>query len=313
MTTKNPDVIIIGAGIIGCATAFELAKKGYKTLNIDKLDQPGAGPTVNSCAIVRLSYSTYDGIALAYEGLQYWRDWENYLEVKDARGLAKFVSNGSLIMKSAEKRLAQMLALFDQVGVTYEEWDVPTLKERVPIMSPTAYYPPTRMDDERFWAESDREISGVIYVHGCGYISDPQLATHNLMVAAQNYGSEFMFNQTVSDIRQQADRVAGITLADGRQIDAPIVINVSGPHSGIINRMAGVEEEMNIKTTPLRHEVHHVPAPPGTDLDDYMGTAGDSDLGIYYRPEVGQNILVGSKDPECDPREWLDHPDEYDR
>ena len=34
---KSYDTIIIGAGIIGCCVAFELAKKGYKTLNIDKL------------------------------------------------------------------------------------------------------------------------------------------------------------------------------------------------------------------------------------------------------------------------------------
>ena len=42
---NSPDVIIIGAGIIGCATAFELSKAGYKTLNIDKNSEPGAGST----------------------------------------------------------------------------------------------------------------------------------------------------------------------------------------------------------------------------------------------------------------------------
>ena len=40
---KKVDAIIIGAGIIGCATAFELAKKGYKTVNIDKLPAAGFG------------------------------------------------------------------------------------------------------------------------------------------------------------------------------------------------------------------------------------------------------------------------------
>jgi sarcosine oxidase subunit beta len=38
--TDQYDAIIIGSGIIGCAVAFELAKKGYKTLNIDKLAAP---------------------------------------------------------------------------------------------------------------------------------------------------------------------------------------------------------------------------------------------------------------------------------
>jgi sarcosine oxidase subunit beta len=38
---KSYDTIIIGAGIIGCNGAFELAKKGSKTLNIDKLEYSG--------------------------------------------------------------------------------------------------------------------------------------------------------------------------------------------------------------------------------------------------------------------------------
>ena len=33
---KKADAIIIGAGVIGSAISFELAKRGYKTLNIDK-------------------------------------------------------------------------------------------------------------------------------------------------------------------------------------------------------------------------------------------------------------------------------------
>ncbi len=39
------DAIIIGAGIIGASIAFELSKKGYKTLNVDKLNAAGAGST----------------------------------------------------------------------------------------------------------------------------------------------------------------------------------------------------------------------------------------------------------------------------
>jgi len=34
---KKYDAIIIGAGVIGSPIAYELAKMGYKTLNIDKL------------------------------------------------------------------------------------------------------------------------------------------------------------------------------------------------------------------------------------------------------------------------------------
>ena len=37
--SQNPDVIIIGTGVIGAATAFELAKLGYKTLSLDRNTQ----------------------------------------------------------------------------------------------------------------------------------------------------------------------------------------------------------------------------------------------------------------------------------
>ncbi|MCF8112260.1 MAG: FAD-dependent oxidoreductase [Desulfotignum sp.] len=43
--TSDYDVIIIGAGIIGCCTAFEMSKIGFRTLNIDKL--PAA--MIHSC------------------------------------------------------------------------------------------------------------------------------------------------------------------------------------------------------------------------------------------------------------------------
>ena len=44
---RQADAIIIGAGVIGAATAFELGKRGYKTLNVDKLPSAGYGPTSN--------------------------------------------------------------------------------------------------------------------------------------------------------------------------------------------------------------------------------------------------------------------------
>ena len=62
---RAADVVIIGAGVIGAALALELAMKGYRTINIDKLPAAGYGPTSNSCSIVRAHYSTWDGVALA--------------------------------------------------------------------------------------------------------------------------------------------------------------------------------------------------------------------------------------------------------
>jgi sarcosine oxidase, subunit beta len=107
--------------------------------------------------------------------------------------------------------------------------------------------------------------------------------------------------------------VQGVLLDGGEHVDAPVVINVAGPHSFVVNRMAGVEDGMKVKTRALRHEVHHVPAPAGVDFNRDGIHVSDGDTGIYFRPESGNNILVGSEDPPCDPKVWVDDPENYER
>jgi sarcosine oxidase subunit beta len=70
---------------------------------------------------------------------------------------------------------------------------------------------------------------------------------------------------------------------------------------------------MAVKTRALRHEVHHVPAPPGVDYDATGIMTSDGDLGIYFRPDGENHILVGSEDPPCDDREWISDPNVFSR
>jgi sarcosine oxidase, subunit beta len=254
-----------------------------------------------------------DGVAMAYEGFFYWKDWADYLGVEDEAGLAKYMNCGTLLLESATGHHEKVLKHYRDVGVEYEEWTTDELRERMPIFDTHAFYPPKRPEDPRFWDQSDAQLPGAVYTPGSGYVNDPQLATHNLQRAAEAHGGEFLFRATVEEIRRDNGRVKGVTLADGLQIDAPIVVNVAGPHSHIVNEMAGAVEGMSVTTKPLRHEVHHVPAPPDFDYETAGIHCSDGDTGIYFRPESGNHILIGSEDPDCDERQWIDDPDHYDR
>ena len=106
MTQKSYDAIIIGAGVIGCCVAYELSKRGWKTLNIDRLPAAGYGSTSYSCAIIRTHYSTFTGTAMAYEGYHIWREWGDYLGVKDESGLAQFRETGCLALKTDGNNLS---------------------------------------------------------------------------------------------------------------------------------------------------------------------------------------------------------------
>ncbi len=298
MTTKF-DAIIIGAGIIGCGIAFELAKKGYQTLNIDKLADADAGPTGNSCGCIRFFYSTYDGVAMSYEGYHYWTNWADYLGVEDERGYARYVQRGTIMFETVGHNHGRILRLYDQVGVAYERWDLQTLQEKMPIYDTHSHWPPRPVDDPTFWDTPETKLTGAIITPQSGYVTDPQLAAHNLRRAAEGRGSTFLFNSEVTEIRRTEARVRGVTLKDGRQIDAPVVVNVAGPHSFVINRMAGVETGMKIKTRALRHEVHHVPSPPGFDFEHQGHPTSDGDAGTYSAVPAPRY----RRQPRCPPAE----------
>jgi len=306
------DSIIIGAGIIGAATALALARKGWKPLVVDALPAAGYGSTSASCAIIRPYYSTVDGSAIAFESHYYWKDWREFLGVEDERGLAQYINCGCTILKTeANGQLVSILSIMDELGVPHEELDATALGGRLPGIDLNAYAPPKQPEDPQFGLPNGGRISGAVYFPTGGYVSDPQLAAHNMQRAAEAAGTAFRFNSRVGTIDRRDGRVAGVKLADGTAIVASVVVNVAGPHSAKVNRMAGVEKGMKIGTKALRHEVAHVPAPESLDLDHNRTVYSDSDIGGYCRPETGDYLLIGSEDPACDPREWVD-PDDYD-
>ena len=311
--TRAYDAIIIGAGIIGASIAFELAKSGYRTLNVDKLGAAGGGSTANTCGVIRTHYSTLEGTAMAYESYLHWKRWPDYLGIEDERGYAIFHETGLLILCSEHHDMQMHVDFHRELGIPIELWDLDRLEERLPFIDTSAYYPPRRPDEEGFGMPSGNMLSGAILLPCAGYINDPQLSVHNVQRAAEACGAEFRFRAEVSGIRRQAGRVAGVSLQDGSRIDAPVVVNAAGPHSFVVNRMAGVDENMKISTRALRHEVHFVPAPPDYDLDRDGLVISDDDIVGYSRPETGNLLLIGSQDPDCDPLEWVDDPDQFER
>ena len=78
--TETADAVVVGAGVIGASTAFELAKTGRRVVVADMLPGPGQGSTSASSACVRFNYSTRGGIAAAWEAQHHWAHWAEHLE-----------------------------------------------------------------------------------------------------------------------------------------------------------------------------------------------------------------------------------------
>ena len=310
----HPDAIIIGTGVIGTAIAFEMAKLGWKTVSLDRNTQIGHGSTAGSCAVIRMHYSTFDGTAFAWEGYHYWRDWKDYLGLPSNTNYAKFKECGCLVMRTEKNGyLKKHLNNSHLLQIPLEEWDSAKIKARLPIYSLDSYSPPKLRVDENFGISNGKRIEGGVYWPNAGYVTDPALSSQNLADAAQKFGAEFRLGVEVIEILQESGKVRGVRLGDGEEIHAPVVVNVAGPGSSHINDLAGVVDEMTIKTRPLRQEVAHVPAPKGFDFERRGMIVSDSDIAIYVRPEHGNNILIGSEDPSCDEHVWTENDTNYER
>ena len=303
---SNADAVVIGAGVIGSAVALELARGGRNVVVVDKAAGPGQGSTSASSAVIRFNYSTWDGVALSWEAKHYWESFREHLGASDDEPVARFHQTGFLMLDVPVVDHSHTTALFDRAGVPYEIWDADTLRRRLPQLDPARHWPPKSLRDDAFWREGDGEIGGLWCPAG-GYVDDPQLAAVNLADAARRHGVDFVFRRSVVSVERADGRTSGVVLDDDSRLTAPVVVNVGGPWSTQINRLAGVGDDFTIAVRPMRQEVHAVDAV--ADVAATLPVVADLDLGTYFRRAPGDNVLVGGAEPACDPLHWIDDPD----
>jgi glycine/D-amino acid oxidase-like deaminating enzyme len=308
VTDRPADVVVIGAGVIGSSIAFELSRDGHRVVVVDKAGGVGHGSTSASSAIVRFNYSTWAGVALAWESLHAWRDWQGHLGGRGGAVPATFRRTGMLVVPADSARFAQTTGLFDRAGVSWERWTADDISRRAPALDPGAFGPPRPVDSDEFLAPAHGEVDG-LWTPEAGYVDDPQLAAANLATAAEAHGARYLLRRTVTALSREEPGWR-VGTPDGDLV-AEVVVNAAGPWSGRINALAGVEVDFRVSTRPMRQEVHQVAAPR-----EYAGDAAvalaDVDLGTYLRPAGDGHLLVGGIEPECDPLEWVDDPDAVD-
>ncbi|MEP3428150.1 MAG: FAD-dependent oxidoreductase [Roseibium sp.] len=307
------DAIIIGAGVIGCSIAYNLAKRGYRTLNVDTLPAAGYGSTSSSAAVVRTYYSTLDGSAMAYEGYHEWKNWTDYLGCNNGSDLAKFVETGTLVMKTeGNGYLEKVLRSADHLGIPYENWSAEKIHKAMPGYNLECFAPAKKMDNDDFGMPNGGQIDAGVFFTGGGYVDDPQLSARNLKNAAEHHGSTFLFNSEVVRILTDNDRISGVELQNGRILSAPIVINVAGPHSGKVNALLDKDIGMTITTRPLRQEVVQISPPEKLGYSREGLIVSDNDIAVYLKPGSGGQLMLGSENPMCDlPLE--EDPDNFSR
>ncbi len=97
---ETADIIVVGAGIIGLNTAFQIALRTQaRIVVLDKGKGPGEGSTGASSAVCRFKYSYDEMVLLAKHGVGAYQQWADYTKLKDPR--AQFHKHGMLWLANA--------------------------------------------------------------------------------------------------------------------------------------------------------------------------------------------------------------------
>lgn len=301
--SHKADVVVIGGGLIGMATAYELAKKGVGPIVVlERAAGVATGSTGASSACLRLRYSHQETMHLAFHGQTAYRNWADYCQIVGPRASMNPV--GVLWMLGEER--AALEAERDrmrQLGAPADVLTAAEVRERFPEVSLCE----TAVDYEHGSEHECGEAAHFLFEHEGGYCTDPAGANQDLLDACRQRGVEVRFNSTVTDVRTQNSAIIGVSLADGTTIDAGQVVNAAGPWCNGINELAGLEHDWSLHPTRIQVMVRASAASSPVGLPMIADSAG----GIYFRPDGdGSQILVGSIRMD-DEQERVPKPDQF--
>lgn len=272
------DVIVIGGGISGCSTAFQLAQRGLKVAVLEKANI-GDGPTGKSSAIIRQHYSNELTARMALHSLHVFQNFEERIG-----GECGFTPTGFVCVVAA-KDLAGLeanIALQRRVGIQTELLSPESVREIMPALETT-------------------DVVRAAYEAESGY-ADPYLTVNAFANAARRVGVKVLPGTEVTGVRFAGGKVVGVDTAQ-EKFDAPLVLNSAGPWAARVAKMAGVEVPIN----PCRVQVSTFARPTG--YENVHPVVADFIHATYFRSETGQLTLVGLIDPgEADA---IVNPDNY--
>jgi sarcosine oxidase subunit beta len=241
------DVVIVGGGLHGLATAYFLARDhGIKDVAVLERRYIGFGGAGRNTAIVRANQRTSENLPLYYEALKLWPQLTDELDFN-----LMFFNCGNLNLAHSEAGMGAMRLLVASAqfhGIHSELLDARQCKALIPALdiSDNIAYP----------------IFGGMY-HPPGGILRHDAVVWGLAKEAARRGIHIHQGIEVKDVHVEKGRVAGVETNRGR-IRAPQVLNGAGGYSTLVSAMVGLRLPIHVLTIqamvtePLKPILHHV-------------------------------------------------------
>ena len=260
---KTADIVILGAGVMGTAIAFHLAKrKAGKIVLLDK-DHVGRGGSGRSSALIRMHYTFPPEVQLALVSLKMFQNWR---DVVGAPGDLRKTGFVRIVHPNEIERLKLNVEMQRKLGAVVELVDVRQLRGLNPD-----------------WNVDDVELAA--YEPDSGY-GDGAGVAGDFLEAARNLGVEYYSRTQATALIVSSGRTTGVETDRGR-ISAPVVIVATGPWTRPLMQKAGVD-------LPIECEYHQVAIL--RNVPDMKGggcACIDSVTATYFRSDAYDKSLVG--------------------
>lgn len=280
------DVLIVGGGVVGSATAYYLKKHGFSgsVAIIEKDTTYQFGCTGRSAGGIRQQFSTAENIALSMFGLKLVRG------LKDEFGPeadVNFREQGYLILASEE--------------------GVPILEENHRTQIANGADNAILKGDElsaRFpWLVTDGLAAGCFGLSGEGWM-DPYSLMSLFRRGAVAKGVEVIAGE-VKAIARDGNRITGVSLTSGETISCGALVNAAGAGAGALAALAGFD----LPVGPRKRYIYVLDCPTATEALHKAPLTVEPG-GIFFRPE-GRNFITGVSPDEQDEPTVMDWDVDY--
>lgn len=276
------DAIVIGAGIIGAATGYYLAKKGLKVYIFDK-SFPCSGSTGRCIGGIRQQFSHELSIRIMLESVKIF----SHLEQEFGKSVEWYQGGYLFLAHSEEKKQAYLDAIKIQkkYGLPVEFISVDDCLKLVPGLNPVG-------------------LLGGAYCPTDGQ-ANPFLVTYGYLNGIKQRNGKLFTYTEIKQINLVGDKVVSVTTDKEGVFYAPIVLNAAGPFARSVSKLVGLD----IPIYPDRHESLVTEA--CERLFDPMLVDYRPD-GCYFVQNYGTGHFIGCYTPDpIFPGESLSATDEF--
>ncbi|MEA2545676.1 MAG: hypothetical protein QOI09_949 [Chloroflexota bacterium] len=281
------DLIVVGAGVVGCATAFRATRAGLRTVVLDARPRPATLTTPAATGAYRLQFDNAEEVALVREGVELYEDFADRAGLPGYDiGLRPqgylFCARDDVALERQRELVSRQRAFgLDDV----ELLDGDEVRRRFPYISET--------------------VRGARFRAGDGFIDQVRLAWGYALAASGGPGVDlphdaaeatFVLGQRVIGLRTVGGRIVAVETHDGA-IAAPLVVLATGPFVGRTAALAGVD----VPIAPTRRQKVVIADAPEVPADAPMTI--DEETGAHWRPALrGAYVLLTERDtPPSEP------------